>query len=141
MTAGLAIQSNLLGLVIPKLIPAVMREVNSFMLGARRVKAEVLAQAVVTGEWNSPVKEAEAAHSFIDQGADVMLPRVDNAKVIATMAKNRGAFYCGYHVNQAGLAPENFLTGIEWNWQTIYLHYAEMILAGKTLMNGGIPEH
>ena len=139
MTAGLATQSNLLGLVIPKLIPAVMREVNSFVLGARRVKTQVLAQAVVTGEWNSPVKEAEAAHSLIDQGADVMLPRVDNAKVIATIAKNRGVFYCGYHVNQAGLAPENFLTGIEWNWQTIYLHYADMILAGKTLMNGGIP--
>jgi basic membrane protein A len=139
MTAGLATRSNRLGLIIPKKILAVIREVNSFVLGARSVNADVTVQVVVTGDWNSPLKEAEAAHSLIDQGADVILPRVNNAKVIATIAKDRGTFYCGYHVNQADLAAENFLTGIEWNWQTIYLGYAEMVLAGKTLMNRGIP--
>ncbi len=109
------------------------------MLGARSVNPEVTALAMVTGGWNLPIKEAEAANSLIDQGVDVMFPRCDNAKVIAAIAQHREVFYCGCHINQADLAPQYFLTGIEWNWTTVYKRYAEMSQAGKTLMNGGIP--
>ena len=139
MVAGGMTQSNILGLVMPKPIPAVMQEVNSFVLGARSMNGDITARAIITGGWNLPIKEAEATNSLIDQGADVVLPRGDNAKVVAAIAKNRGCYYCGFHLNQANLAPGHFLTGIEWNWKTIYQDYAAMLLAGKTLMNGGIP--
>jgi basic membrane protein A len=139
MVAASMTQTGRLGVIIPKPIPAVIQDINSFVLGARSIDPNIPTQAIVTGEWNSPIKEAEAANSLIDQSVDVILPRVDNAKVVANIAQNRNIFYCGFHVNQADLAPEHFLTGVEWNWQAVYAQYVELIQAGNTLMNGGIP--
>ncbi|WP_421655304.1 BMP family ABC transporter substrate-binding protein [Leptothermofonsia sp. ETS-13] len=128
-----------LGFVVPKPISIVLREVNAFTLGARSVKPDITVQAVLTGDWSLPVKEAEAANSLVDQGADVITGRVDNLKVIITTAEKRGIYCCGYHVDQSDLAPKGYLTGVEWNWGKFYVNYAEMIRAGKTLMNGEIP--
>ena len=140
IVAGKMTQSGKLGLVVPKPIPVVLQEMNSFVLGARSINPEITANAVVTGEWALPIKEAEATNSLIDQGADVIITRVDSPKVVITTAKARGVYCCGYHTNQSDLAPDRFLTGVEWNWQKAYTTYAEMIGAGKTLMNGGIPK-
>lgn len=140
VVAGKMTQSGKLGLVVPKPIPVVLQEMNSFVLGARSINPEITANAVITGDWALPVKEAEATNSLIDQGADVIITRVDSPKVVITIAKNRGVYCCGYHVDQADLALDNFLTGVEWNWETAYTTYAEMTGAGKTLMNGGIPK-
>lgn len=127
-----------LGYVVPKPIPIVIREVNAFTLGARSIKPDLKVQAIFTGDWSLPVKEAEATNSLVDQGADVIIGRVDNLKVVITTAEKRGVYCCGYHINQSSLAPKGYLTGVEWNWARIYTNYAEMIRAGKTLMNGGI---
>ncbi len=85
------------------------------------------------------MREAEATNSLVDQGADVIISRVDNLKVVMTTAEKRGVYSCGYHINQSSLAPKGYLTGVEWNWSKIYSNYAEMIRSGKTLTNGGIP--
>jgi basic membrane protein A len=127
-----------LGFVVPKPIPLVLREVNSFALGARSVKPDITVQTVFTGDWSLPLKEAEATNSLIDQNADVIISRVDNQKVVISTAESRGVFSCGYHINQSSVAPKGYLTGVEWNWVKIYSMYAEMVHAGKTLMNGGI---
>jgi len=128
-----------LGFVVPKPISIVLREVNAFALGARSVKPDLKVQTIFTGDWSLPVREAEATNSLIDQGADVIISRVDNLKVVMTTAEKRGVYSCGYHINQSSLAPKGFLTGVEWNWSKIYSNYAEMIRSGKTLTNGGIP--
>lgn len=36
------------------------------------------------------------------------------------------------------MAPKGYLTGVEWNWGKIYTAYAEILRAGKTLMDKGI---
>ncbi len=128
-----------LGFVVPKPISIVLREVNAFALGARSVKPDLKVQAIFTGDWSLPVREAEATNSLVDQGADVIISRVDNLKVVMTTAEKRGVYSCGYHINQSSLAPKGYLTGVEWNWSKIYSNYAEMIRSGKTLTNGGIP--
>jgi basic membrane protein A len=139
IVAALTSKTGKLGFIIPKPIPVVLQEVNSFALGAQSVKPNIVVQAIMTGDWSLPVKEAEAANSLLDQGADVLSGRVDNMKVIITTAEKRGAFSSGYHINQASLAPKGYLTGVEWNWGKIYSTYVDMVKAGKTLMNGGIP--
>ncbi|HEY9639547.1 MAG TPA: BMP family ABC transporter substrate-binding protein, partial [Coleofasciculaceae cyanobacterium] len=128
-----------LGFVVPKPIPLVLREVNSFALGARSVKPDITVQTIFTGDWSLPIKEAEATNSLVDQNADVIISRVDNQKVVISTAETRGVFSCGYHIDQSIIAPKGYLTGVEWNWVKIYSMYAEMVHAGKTLMNGGIP--
>ena len=139
IVAAYTSKTGKLGVVVPKPISIVLREVNAFALGARSVKPNLKVQAIFTGDWSLPVREAEATNSLVDQGADVIISRVDNLKVVITTAEKRGVYSCGYHINQSGLAPKGYLTGVEWNWSKIYSNYAEMIRSGKTLTNGGIP--
>lgn len=139
IVAAYTSKTGKLGVVVPKPISIVLREVNAFALGARSVKPNLKVQAIFTGDWSLPVREAEATNSLVDQGADVIISRVDNLKVVITTAEKRGVYSCGYHINQSSLAPKGYLTGVEWNWSKIYSNYAEMIRSGKTLTNGGIP--
>ncbi len=128
-----------LGFIAAKPIPQVLRNINSYTLGARTVNPKATTQVVFTGDWALPVKEAEAANSMADQNIDVITCHVDSPKVIMETAEKRGIYCTGYHTNQSSLAPKGYLTGAEWDWTKIYTNYAEAILAGKTLMNGGIP--
>jgi simple sugar transport system substrate-binding protein len=86
-----------------------------------------------------PVKEAEAATSLVNQGIDVLTCHVDSPKVILETAERRGVYACGYHADGSKLAPKGYLTGAEWNWSKVYTDYAEMVRAGKSLMDGTIP--
>jgi len=129
-----------LGFVIPKPIPVVLQEVNSFTLGAKSVNPHIVVQAIFTGDWSLPIKEAEATNSLIDQQSDVIITRVDSPKTVITTAEKRGVYSCGYHVNQQSLAPKGFLTGVEWHWAQIYKNYAALFQSGKTLMNAGVPQ-
>lgn len=139
IVAAHASKTGKLGFIAAKAIPQVLRNINSFTLGARSVKPEVTTQVIFTGDWSVPVKEAEAANSMADQGVDVLTCHVDSPKVVVETAEKRGIYSSGYHANQTTLAPKGYLTGAEWDWTNVYSKYAEMIRAGKTLMNGGIP--
>ncbi|MCL6436605.1 MAG: BMP family ABC transporter substrate-binding protein [Leptolyngbyaceae cyanobacterium HOT.MB2.61] len=132
-------ETGKLGFIAAKPIPQVLRNINSYTLGARTVNPKATTQVVFTGDWALPVKEAEAANSMADQNIDVITCHVDSPKVIMETAEKRGIYCTGYHTNQSSLAPKGYLTGAEWDWTKIYTNYAEAILAGKTLMNGGIP--
>lgn len=132
-------KSGKLGFIAAKPIPQVLRNINSFTLGARSIKPTVTTQVVFTGDWSLPVKEAEATNSLVDQGIDVITCHVDSPKVVIETAEKRGIYSSGYHADQSALAPKGYLTGAEWNWTTVYTELVESIQAGKTLMNGGIP--
>ncbi|MEG4116760.1 BMP family ABC transporter substrate-binding protein [Microcoleus sp. N9_B4] len=139
IVAAHASKTGKLGFIAAKPIPQVLRNINSFTLGARSIKPEVTTQVIFTGDWSLPVKEADAANSMADQGVDVITCHVDSPKVVMETAEKRGIFCTGYHASQAQLAPKGYLTGAEWDWTNVYSKYAEMLNAGKTLMNGGIP--
>lgn len=137
--AGHMSKSGKLGFVAAKPIPQVLRNINSFTLGARSINPKINTQVIFTGDWSLPIKEAEATNSMIDQGADVVTCHVDSPKVVMETAEKRGVFCSGYHANQTSLAPKGYLMGAEWDWTNVYTGYAKMIQEGKTLMNGGIP--
>jgi simple sugar transport system substrate-binding protein len=128
-----------LGFVGAKPINPVLRNINSFMLGARSIKPDIKMQVIFTGDWSLPVKEAEATNSLADQGVDVIGVHVDSPKVVIETAEKRGIFSSGLHSDQSPLAPKGYLTGTMYNWATIHKKYVELLKSGKTLMNGGIP--
>lgn len=138
IVAGLTSKTGKLGFIAAKPIPQVLRNINSFTLGARSVNPKISTQVIFTGDWAMPVKEAEAANSMADQGIDVLTSHVDSPKVIVETAEKRGIFASGYHANQATLAPKGYLTGAEWDWTNVYTKYVEMLKAAKTTANGGI---
>src|SRR5450432_1088091 len=143
VVAGLTTKTNKLGFIAAKPIPQVLRNINSFELGARSVNPKATTTVIFTGDWAMPVKEAEAANSLIDQGIDVLTAHVDSPKTIVELAERRGAMVTGYHVNQAPLAPKGYLTGAEWNWGKVYTDYVSWIQAGKPyphLLRGGLKD-
>jgi simple sugar transport system substrate-binding protein len=137
--AGSMTKSNRLGFIAAKPIPIVLRNINSFTLGAKSVNPNITTQVIFTGDWALPVKEAEAANSMADQGIDVLTCHVDSPKIVIETAERRGLMSCGHNTSQAALAPKGYLTGAEYDWTSVYTQFAEAIQAGKTLMNGGIP--
>jgi basic membrane protein A and related proteins len=143
VVAGHASKSKKLGFIAAKPIPQVLRNINAFTLGARSVDPKITTTLIITGDWALPVKEAEAANSLIDQGADVLTCHVDSPKVVVETAERRGINVCGYHANQATLAPKGYLTGAEWNWLTPYTMHVKDAQGGKPLVNflrGGLKD-
>jgi basic membrane protein A and related proteins len=143
IVAGMTTKTNKLGFIAAKPIPQVLRNINSFTLGARSVNPKATTSVVFTGDWSLPVKEAEAANSLVDQGVDVLTMHVDSPKVIVETAEKRGIFVSGYHADQSSLAPKGYLTGAEWNWGKVYSNYVTWIKAGQSyphLLRGGFKE-
>lgn len=135
VAAGLSTKSNKLGFIAPKTIGVVLRDVNSFAAGARKVNPNATVQLIVTGDWTLPVREAEATHALIDAGCDVIASRVDSPKIIVEAAEARGVKTTGHATSQASLAPKGFITGAEMKWETIYKNFAASLAKGEKLPN------
>src|ERR1700720_4448660 len=135
VAAGLSTRSNKLGFAAAKPIASVLSNINSFMLGARKTNPNAIVQAIFTGDWSLPVREAEATNALVDAGNDVITCHVDSPKVVISTAEKRGVKTCGHNSSQAPLAPKGFITGAEYKWETIYKGYATDLAAGKKLPN------
>ncbi|MBD8875831.1 BMP family ABC transporter substrate-binding protein [Roseibium polysiphoniae] len=135
VAAGLSTTTNKLGFVAAKPIGTVLRNINSFLLGARKVNPDATVQVIFTGEWSMPVREAEAANALVEAGCDVLTCHVDGPKVVIETAEARGIKCCGHNASQAPLAPNGFITGAEYKWETIYKNFAADLAAGTVLPN------
>ncbi len=143
IVAGHMSTTRKLGFVAAKPIPQVLQNINSYLLGARSVDPSITCQVIFTGEWSLAVKEAEATNALADAGCDVITCHVDGPKVVMETAAGRDCYVCGYHANQAPLAPEKYLTGAEWNWPGVYTRMVQTVLDGGTIDNfdrGGLAE-
>jgi simple sugar transport system substrate-binding protein len=116
IAAGMMTKSNKIGFVGPKPLYFIFNNCNGFTLGARSVNPRVTSHVIITGEWDNPVKDAEAVNSLVDQGCDVIISDSDAPKVSIETAERRGVRSLGYHTDLSSLAPKGFLTGAEWNW-------------------------
>jgi simple sugar transport system substrate-binding protein len=80
IAAGLSTKSNKIGFIAAKPIPLVLRNVNSFTLGARKVNPDVTVQLIITGDWALPVREAEGTNALVDAGADIIAGHIDSLR-------------------------------------------------------------
>ncbi|TVQ31152.1 MAG: BMP family ABC transporter substrate-binding protein [Geminicoccaceae bacterium] len=135
VAAGLSSPTGRIGFVAAKPIPTVLSNINSVLLGARSVNPEATVQLIFTGDWSLPVREAEAANALVDAGCDVLTCHVDGPRVVIETAERRGVRSCGHNASQYELAPNGFITGAEYKWETIYRLYADAFAAGEALPN------
>ena len=127
--AGGMTQSNTLGVVGSIPIPEVIRNINSFTMGAQSVNPKIKTKVVWVGEWFNPPKETEAAQSLIDSGADVLMQNTDSSAVLQTAAKNgKRAFGCDS--NMQAYAPEAHLGSAVINWGPYYIKAVNDALNG-----------
>jgi basic membrane protein A and related proteins len=135
VAAGLSTKSNKIGFVAAKPIALVLRNVNSFLMGVKKVNPAAEVRLIITGEWSLPVREAESTNALIDAGCDVIACHVDSPKVVIERAEARGVKTCGHNADQSPLAPKGFITGAELKWGTVYTNYAALIGKGQKLPN------
>ena len=86
--AGKMTKTNTLGVVGSMPIPEVVRNINSFTLGAQSVNPKVKTKVVWVDEWFDPPKETEAATSLINGGADVLMQNTDSPAVLKTAERH-----------------------------------------------------
>jgi basic membrane protein A len=135
VAAGLATTSNKIGFIAAKPIALVLRNINAFTVGVKKVNPAAEVRLIITGEWSLPVREAEATNALIDAGCDVIACHVDSPKVVVETAEARGIKTCGHNADQSPLAPTGFITGAELKWGTVYQQYAALIAACEKLPN------
>jgi simple sugar transport system substrate-binding protein len=135
IAAGLSTTTNKIGFVAAKPIPIVLRNINAFTMGVRKVNPKAVVQLIITGEWSMPVREAEATNSLIQTGCDVIACHVDSPKVVIGTAEAKGIKTLGHNASQAKLAPKGFITGAENKWETVYKSFAAKIAKGEKLPN------
>jgi simple sugar transport system substrate-binding protein len=127
--AGAMTKSNTLGVVGSIPIPEVIRNINSFTLGAQSVNPKIKTKVVWVNEWFNPPKETEAAQSLINGGADVLFQNTDSSAVLQTAAKNKKLAF-GWDSDMTAYAPEAHLASAIINWGPYYIKATREALEG-----------
>ena len=117
--AGSMTNSNTLGIVGSVPIPEVIRNINSFTLGAQSVNPKVKTKVVWVNEWFSPPKETEAATSLINGGADILFQNTDSPAVLKT-AEEKGIRAFGWDSDMTAYGPKAHLGSSIINWAPYY---------------------
>ncbi|MFM8756319.1 MAG: BMP family ABC transporter substrate-binding protein [Limnohabitans sp.] len=128
--AGAMTKSNTLGVVGSIPIPEVIRNINSFTLGAQSVNPKIKTKVVWVNEWFNPPKETEAATALINGGADVLMQNTDSAAVLKT-AEEKGKRAFGWDSDMTAYGPKAHLGSAVINWGPYYIKATREALEGK----------
>jgi len=128
--AGKMTKSNTLGVVASIPIPEVIRNINSFTMGAQSSNPKVKTKVVWVNEWFNPPKETEAATSLINGGADVLFQNTDSPAVLKT-AQDKGKRAFGWDSDMTAYGPKAHLASAIINWSPYYIKATQEALEGK----------
>lgn len=124
-------------------IPVVLRNINAFTLGARQVHPDTRVHVRFTGGWTLPETELRLTAELEQLGVRAIACHVDSPVHIMRRCESAGVRAIGYHVDQSANAPQQFLTGAEWNWRGMYEQYLQRHLKGEswpTMFRGGLQD-
>ena len=128
--AGSMTKSNVLGVVGSVPIAEVLRNINSFTLGAQSMNPKIKTKVVWVNEWFAPPKETEAATSLINGGADILFQNTDSAAVLKT-AEEKGKRAFGWDSDMTAYGPKAHLGSAIINWTPYYTKTVREMLDGK----------
>ena len=129
IVAGAVTKSNTLGVVASIPIPEVIRNIDSFTLGAQSMNPKVVTKVVWVNKWFDPPKEGEAAQTLINQGADVLMQNTDSSAVLQT-AEKAGKFGFGWDSDMSKFGPHAHLASAIINWGPYYKKAVKEALDG-----------
>lgn len=115
LVAGGTSRSGRLGVVGALPIPAVLNGINAFTLGARAQNPAVRTRVVWTSAWFDPPREAEAALSLVNEGADVLMQTTDSPAALQATERAGGRGF-GLSSDMGRFAPRGHLGSIVNIW-------------------------
>jgi simple sugar transport system substrate-binding protein len=128
--AGKMTKTNSLGVVASMPIPEVIRNINSFTLGAQLSNPKINTKVVWVNSWFNPQKETQAATLLIDGGADVLFQNTDSPAVLGA-AEARGKRAIGWDTDMTAYGPHAHLASSIVNWGPYYIKATRDALEGK----------
>ena len=136
VVAGQMSKTGTIGVVGSVPIPEVVRNINSFSLGAQSVNPKIKTKVVWINDWFNPPKETEAATALINSGADVLFQNTDSAAVLQT-AEKMGKRAFGWDSDMTAYGPKAHLGSAVVNWSPYYNKVVNEVLEGKWTGNAG----
>lgn len=129
LMAGQMTKTSKIGYVAAHTIPEVIRGLNAFTLGVRKVNPEATVHVVWTHTWYDPAKEREGAESLVDIGVDIIAQHQDSSAA-QQVAESRGIYSIGYNSDMTSFAPKAHLTAPVWNWTPFYTKTVKEVYEG-----------
>ncbi|MGM3274013.1 BMP family ABC transporter substrate-binding protein [Ralstonia sp. 24A2] len=130
VVAGKLSKSGKLGVVGSVPIPEVIRNIDSFTLGARSVNPKATTRVVWVNKWFDPGKEREAATTLIGQGVDVLMQNTDSAAVVQT-AQEKGVYALGWDSDMTKFGEKAHLAASINKWGVYYTKVIGDVLENK----------
>jgi len=127
--AGLMTKTNKICYVGAFPIPEVIREINTYYLGAKTVNPDVDIDIVWVNTWYDPGKEAQAADVMIAEGCDMVAQHTDSPAPLQT-AEKAGVLGFGQASDQYKFAPKAQLTATIDNWSPYYISKVQGVIDG-----------
>ena len=127
--AGLMTKTNKICYIGAFPIPEVIREINTFYLGAKSMNPDVDLDVVWVNTWYDPGKESDAAKALLSQGCDILAQHTDSPSPMQA-AENLGKHGFGQASDQIVFAPKAQLTATIDNWGPYYIEKVRQVLEG-----------
>jgi len=127
--AGKESKTGVIGYIASFPIPEVVRGINAFYLAASKVNPDIKVKIIWAYTWYDPGKEADAAQTLINQGADIIVQHTDTYAPCQVAQKN-GVKAFGQASNQYDFCPDAHLTAIIDEWGPYYVERAKALADG-----------
>lgn len=127
--AGMMTKTNTICYIASFPIPEVMREINTFYLGAKKMNPDVDLKVTWVYTWYDPGKEKDAAVAMIQQGCDIVAQHTDSPAPLQA-AEEAGVLGFGQASDQMKFAPNAQLTATIDNWGPYYIKKVGQVLDG-----------
>jgi len=127
--AGGISRSGVAGFIASFPIPEVIRGINAFTLGMRRVNPEATVKVIWLNSWYDPGREREATEVLITQGADVINQFTDSG-VPTQVAQDHNVFSISVGSDRSSYGPDAHLTSVVYQWGGFYTEIAKQVTEG-----------
>ena len=127
--AGMMTKTNKICYVGAYPIPEVIREINTYYLGAKKMNPNVDIDIVWVNTWYDPGKEANAAEVMMAQGCDMVAQHTDSPAPLQA-AQKQGKLGFGQASDQIKFAPKAQLTATIDNWGPYYIKKVGQVIDG-----------
>ena len=128
-------ETNKVGYIASFPIPEVIRGINAFMLEAQKHNPDIEVEIIWNFSWFDPAKEAAAANTLIDNGADIIVQHTDSPAAMQ-IAETRGVRAFGQASDMSRFGPTAHLVSIVDDWDSYYVDTVGSVIDG-TWQGGG----
>ena len=128
--AGEMTETNKVGYIGSFPIPEVIRGINSAYIHAKKVNPDVEMKIIWLYTWMDPAKEADAARTLIEQGADVIFQHTDSTAPLAAAQDAGNVIGFGQAGDMSEYAPSPRVSSIIDNWAPYYVSRVKATMDG-----------